>query len=237
MLSILGRNGNDNVGQVQPDVKISVVIPDFARPARTRGSSTHSLFCNKTTNDKRGRFPIETLGNDTNFMSRCFDKSGFTLIELLVVVLIIGILASVALPQYQFSVDKTRAMTQYQNIQAIIKTEQVYKMANGYYTGDFELLDVDWTKTCTLIGADHSQLAHCSGGFGFQMANPAAVPTEIWLRWCKEANSVCSSGDTNYHLLVRFSMTDGSVIGCGSRTTRGQKLCNYFTQQLGSSAS
>lgn len=46
-------------------------------------------------------------------------KAGFTLTELLVVVLIIGILSAVALPQYQKSVDKSRAAALWPVIKAV----------------------------------------------------------------------------------------------------------------------
>ena len=72
------------------------------------------------------------------------NNKGFTLIELLVVVLIIGILASIALPQYFKAVEKARGAEALSLLGAIAGAEQRYYLTQDKYTTNFQELDLDF---------------------------------------------------------------------------------------------
>ena len=76
-------------------------------------------------------------------------KKAFTLIELLVVVLIIGILAAIALPQYRLTVEKSKAAEGLQNLAALQKAWNVYILENGVPPSSF--LDLAVTVPYTEI--------------------------------------------------------------------------------------
>ncbi len=74
-------------------------------------------------------------------------RMGFTLIELLVVVFIIGILAAVALPQYQLTVEKSRAAEAITSVRALAQAQQLFYLEHGRYTNKFADLNVDFNSS------------------------------------------------------------------------------------------
>ena len=96
---------------------------------------------------------------------------GFTLIELLVVVLIIGILASVALPQYEKAVWKSRISGTLPILKSVAQAQEIYYMANGRYATDFDELDItvpndfkDYNNYCYQSSGANVFTVQCGGG-------------------------------------------------------------------------
>ena len=91
-------------------------------------------------------------------------NKAFTLIELLVVVLIIGILAAIAVPQYQKAVLKADLHRGIALTESLYQAQQVYYLQHGNFAADIDNLDISipkdasCTKTTNAYDCDYGRI-------------------------------------------------------------------------------
>ena len=78
------------------------------------------------------------------------NNKAFTLIEILVAVLIIGILAAIAVPQYQKAVEKNRAMQALALLRTVYQAAEAFELSTGQWPTDINQLDINIPS----LGAD-----------------------------------------------------------------------------------
>lgn len=74
------------------------------------------------------------------------NRKGFTLVEVLIVVIIIGILASIGIPQFAASIEKAKGGEARAGLGHIQTGEKVYYAENEYYTTVKNNLDITLTE-------------------------------------------------------------------------------------------
>ena len=150
------------------------------------------------------------------------NNHAFTLIELLVVVLIIGILASVALPQYQKAVEKARMTEAIIVTKAIATAHQRYYMEHGTYLGphDIQQLDIEIAGENAGNRIQTKHFVYSPNGFG----EPGTYSGRLALAW--------RVSDTNVELYKLFIDPDEpDRIHCdysSPATAIQKKLCSQL---------
>ena len=153
---------------------------------------------------------------------------GFTLIELLVVVLIIGILAAVALPQYQKAVQKSRIATMLPMLKSLVTAQKEAVLSTGNFASLNDLvIDISQSKI-SLPGYGTSSIQNfwqagrsiadlesgkmLAWGYSYIGPNqPSSISIGVILnKESMEELLFCYAGNTNWCPKMGFSKKDTS---------------------------
>ena len=152
------------------------------------------------------------------------NKQAFTLIELLVVVLIIGILAAVALPQYTQAVEKSRFATYRTLADSMAQAADVFYLANGTWPTSLDELDMEFP-------ADMSTENTISNGVCRK--NNKMFCCLMWPN-IGSSNGVVKCGDNDYHLMyvreyVDFAGKPRNSMSCHAKDEKYKAICKAIS--------
>ena len=126
------------------------------------------------------------------------NKRGYTLMEIMVVVIVVGILASIALPRYSFTMERAKSAEGLEILGSVSQAQKVYQIENGNYTTNLANLDVTFDT-----------IQYFNAPSVFDPLDPVANPIASIQR---------SSG------LYTFSINENGTITCSGDPTACSKL-------------
>ena len=234
--------------------KIGCLLPSFPSVVvgnlsffffNNNGSPTKFLGDDNYYDDNRSR--IKTLRSDGLTTSACALNAGFTLIELLVVVLIIGILAAVAMPQYTKAVEKARAAEALTTGRSLVNAIKVAQLANGG-PATWDMLDIERPNSSTwdynfwggpVVEASKKGTNYTNK---IQAIKWARFLFQIGLRnakYCVEGTETCGLDASTVSAYTPSSITSGSGYAlyitefgaqCGAASAEYMDFCTSFNK-------
>ena len=157
-------------------------------------------------------------------------NGGFTLIEVLVVVLIIGILAAVAWPQYQKAVEKSRLAEALTNIDTVMKNVELRVLEKGTSSdADDYLNHENWS--IDLSGGEWAE----TGSYLYFTKNFVYSLDDVTGIGVYRCSGTCTAGtyisNSQYGLFQGYRAIGETYKYCEGYTSLGKSICKSLTAQ------
>ena len=136
-------------------------------------------------------------------MEKLRKQKGFTLLEIIIVIIIVGVLASLALPRFFSTVEFSRATEALSSLQTVRSAIERCYLQTSDYTKCTAMTDLDIGDPASAVGSHFTYVLTSQGstvGFTIQ-ANRGTLDggtTTDWIRLRQDLVGVTKSGTGNF---------------------------------------